>query len=87
MPTDIVRFNSMVTVAFSNDIQRTIQVVTPIEKDFKSNKISVLTPLGSALFGYSEGDTVLWDFPNGKQEVKIVKVEQEETLSDVGTVI
>ncbi|WP_431134619.1 GreA/GreB family elongation factor [Psychroserpens mesophilus] len=87
MPYDIIRFNSKVTVVFSNGIEKTIQVVIPMDKDVNTNKISVLTPLGSALIGYSKGDTILWDFPNGKQHVKITEVVQEETLSGIDIVI
>ena len=83
MPYDIIRFNSKVTVAFNSGIEETVQIVIPMDRDVKTNKISVLTPMGSALFGYSKGDTVLWDFPNGKQEIKIIEVKQEESYSTV----
>jgi len=43
--------------------------------------------MGSALFGYSEGDTVLWDFPNGKQQIKIVEVKQEESYKGMDIAI
>ncbi|HBR53741.1 MAG TPA: transcription elongation factor GreAB, partial [Flavobacteriaceae bacterium] len=45
----------------------------------KKDKISILTPMGSALFGYSEGDTIEWDFPSGTQKIKIVAVTQDTT--------
>ncbi len=77
MPEEIIRFNSKVTVASEKGWERTLQVVTPTERDLKQNKISFLTPMGSALFGYSEGDTVTWDFPTGQQQLKIVAVAQE----------
>jgi regulator of nucleoside diphosphate kinase len=87
MPYDIVRFNSKVTVALNNGIQETLQVVIPMDRDIKTNKISVLTPMGSALFGYSKGDTVLWDFPSGKQQIKITDVQQEETYKGIDVAI
>ncbi len=87
MPYDIIRFNSKVTVAFNNGIEETVQVVIPMDRDVKTKKISVLTPMGSALFGYSEGDTVLWDFPNGKQQIKIVEVKQEESYKGMDIAI
>tara|TARA_R100000306_G_scaffold5273_2_gene7748 strand:- start:68145 stop:68588 length:444 start_codon:yes stop_codon:yes gene_type:complete len=77
MPKEIIRFNSKVTVASEKGWERTLQVVTPAERDMAQNKISFLTPMGSALFGYSEGDTVTWDFPTGQQLLKIVAVSQE----------
>lgn len=77
MPEDVIRFNSKIMVYSENGWEKTIQLVIPSEKDPKNDKISVLTPMGTALFGYSEGDTVVWDFPTGKQEFKIVTVTQD----------
>tara|TARA_Y100000815_G_C13149164_1_gene427355 strand:- start:372 stop:791 length:420 start_codon:yes stop_codon:yes gene_type:complete len=80
MPDDIVRFNSTVTVIFNNGVKKVVQVVIPSERDFKNHKISVLTPLGSALIGYSENDSVIWSFPTGNEEILISEVEQEKEL-------
>tara|TARA_R110002049_G_scaffold279223_2_gene458119 strand:+ start:899 stop:1312 length:414 start_codon:yes stop_codon:yes gene_type:complete len=82
MPDDIIRFNSIVTLVLESGIEKQLQVVIPIERDLKQNKISILTPMGSALIGYSKDDTVLWDFPTGKQKIKILNVVQEEILSE-----
>ncbi|MEZ4792427.1 MAG: GreA/GreB family elongation factor [Gelidibacter sp.] len=77
MPEDVVRFNSIVTVTSSNDWEKTLQIVQPSEKDMKNNKISILTPMGAALFGYSVTDIVRWDFPTGIKELKIIEVAQK----------
>ena len=87
MPFDVIRFNSKVTVVFDNRIEKTIQIVSPTDKDVKNNKISILTPMGSALIGYSKGDIIIWDFPQGQQQIKIKEVAQEETLSNVDITI
>ncbi|MDO7172307.1 GreA/GreB family elongation factor [Mariniflexile sp. AS56] len=87
IPFDIIRFNSRVTVLFENGIEKTIQLVIPIDRDVNNNKISVLTPLGSALIGYSQDDILEWDFPKGKQQFKISKVTQEETFSGIDVII
>lgn len=76
MPEDVIRFNSKITVYSVKGWEKTIQLVIPSEKDVKQDKISILTPMGAALFGYSEGDTIEWDFPSGKQQIKIVAVTQ-----------
>ena len=86
MPDDVVRFNSMVTVA-QGDWQKTIKVVIPQNKDLSQNKISILTPMGSALFGYAVGDTITWEFPKGTKELKIVAVEQEFSYGGLNIVI
>lgn len=76
MPDDVVRLNSIVTVQSGNDWEKTLQIVQPSEKDMKSGKISILTPMGAALFGYSVDDIVTWHFPTGIKELKIIEVTQ-----------
>lgn len=78
IPKDIVRFTSHVTVRSEIGWEKTMQIVIPAEKDAKNDKISVLTPMGAALFGYAEGDSMIWDFPAGKQRLTIVSVAQME---------
>ena len=87
MPKDVIRFNSTVTVTFNNGVEKTLQLVIPMDKDFQNSRISVLTPMGSALIGYSEGDSIIWDFPNGTQQITISKVQQKETYSGIDNVL
>lgn len=76
MPDDVVRLNSIVTVA-SDNWEKTIQIVQPSEKDIKHNKVSILTPMGAALFGYSVNDIVHWEFPSGDIALKVIEVTQQ----------
>ena len=87
MPQDIIRFNSLVTVAFDNGVEKTVQLVIPIDRDLKTNKISILTPMGSALIGYSQDDSIDWDFPNGKHKIKILEVRQKINLRGIDLVL
>lgn len=80
MPDDIIRFNSVVTLVLENGQEKKLQLVIPSERDIKQSKISVLTPMGSALIGYSTDDTIVWDFPAGKQNLTIIGVEREGTF-------
>ncbi len=77
MPEDVVRFNSKVLVSSETGWKTTLQVVIPADRDMDKSKISILTPMGAALFGYAETDNVSWDFPRGKQQLKINKVSQD----------
>lgn len=83
MPKDVIRFNSKIMVYSENGWERYIQLVIPQDKDSKQDKISILTPMGAALFGYSEGDTIEWDFPSGKQVIKINAVVQDENQNKI----
>ena len=79
MPEDVIRFNSNVKVVAENGWENTLKIVVPSEKNVKEHKISVLSPIGIALFGYSENDELVWDFPGGQRKIKIVTVKQDET--------
>ena len=79
MPTDVVRFNSWITIGSKNGWHKKFQLVMPKESDVKTNKISVLAPMGLAVVGYAQGDSVIWNFPTGEQELTLLQVEQAET--------
>lgn len=81
MPNDVIRFNSIVKIVFNNGVEKTVQLVIPMDKDVKNNKISVLTPMGTALIGYSQDDSIIWDFPKGKQQITIIDVDQCKTYN------
>lgn len=74
MPTDVVRFNSNVTIKLPNGEEKTYQIVTPEKSDIKVNKISILAPMAAGLFGYAVGDKILWHFPAGEKEIEVINV-------------
>ena len=80
IPADVVRFNSNVTIQTAFNVEKTYQLVTPEKSDIKLNKISVLAPMGLALFGYAKDDEILWQFPAGVSAIKITEVEQLELV-------
>lgn len=86
MPEDIIRFNSMVTVT-SGEWQMQFQLVIPTDRDIATNKVSILAPMGSAVMGYAEGDSVSWNFPNGVKELQITNVKQSERSIDIDVLI
>ena len=83
MPADVIRINSIVTVAADKNWEKQFQIVLPTERDISRNKISVLTPMGAALIGYAQGDEVIWDFPNGQKVLQIKKVQRENNAIDL----
>ena len=67
MPADVVRMGSIVMVrGEGGEIQR-IMLVYPGEADIAENKISVLTPMGTALIGASIGQAVCWSSRGGRE--------------------
>lgn len=79
MPADIIRFNSIVTIETPNAVEKTYQIVTPEKGDIRKDKISILSPMGLALFGYAKGDHITWTFPLGESNINIKDVKQEES--------
>ena len=78
LPSDVVTLNSYVEIEEVETHQVfKFKLVNPAEANMKSNKLSVLAPIGVALLGYRTGAKVQWEMPNGLKTFKIVKVTQE----------
>jgi regulator of nucleoside diphosphate kinase len=86
MPVDVVRFNRKVTVQ-SGDWKKTLQLVVPSESDAKMGKISIMSPMGMGLIGYSMGDRLNWEFPSGVKELLIETVEDSDTPATTSILI
>lgn len=52
----------------------TYTLVFPAEANIAENRISVLTPVGSALLGRRAGDLVSCIVPSGRRDVKVIDV-------------
>ncbi len=76
-PADVIRLNSVVDVDTPFGLMKA-QLVLPEMSNSEQKKISLLTPMGSALLGYAEGDELMWNFPNGEKLIKILKVYKAE---------
>jgi regulator of nucleoside diphosphate kinase len=74
MPVDVIKIGSKVDVETLYGRRNNIILVKPTEKNIDENKISLLSPMGSALIGYAQGDEVDWDLPKGKSTIKILNV-------------
>ena len=78
MPLDVIRLNSLVTIETPYAVEKTYQIVTPEKGDIRKDKVSILAPMGLALFGYAKGDHITWTFPLGESHIIIKNVEQIE---------
>ena len=52
-------------------------VVSPVEADFASGKISVQSPVGKALRGHAVGETVVAKVPAGDIELEILEISRD----------
>ncbi|MEO2052575.1 MAG: GreA/GreB family elongation factor [Allomuricauda sp.] len=87
MPKDVIRFNTMVTIVSEAGWHKKFKLVLPSNSDVKNNHISILTPMGAAVIGYAEGDSLVWEFPSGNQQLHIEKVEQENQSINLDMVL
>ena len=70
VPQDIITMNTRALLYLDNeDLELTL--VYPEEADFANNKMSVLSPIGTAILGYKVGDTVEWEVPSGITQIHI----------------
>ena len=69
-----MRLDSIVTIQTSFGRKDGMQLVLPSEGDLSKRKLSIMSPMGSALIGYTEGDKVPWNLPMGTEEIIIEKV-------------
>jgi transcription elongation factor GreA len=75
VPKDIVRFASRVKVEnLDSEEQMEYMIVGPDEADIKEGRISVSSPLGSALIGKRPGDEATLQAPGGKRTYEIIDI-------------
>jgi regulator of nucleoside diphosphate kinase len=68
MPPDVATLDSRVRYRDETDgVTRTVSLVYPSRADAAKGKVSVLAPVGTALLGLSEGESIEWDFPDGSR--------------------
>jgi regulator of nucleoside diphosphate kinase len=75
MPADVVRLNSTVTIQ-EETANKAIQlvVVTPEKADIKTRKVSIFSPIGTALIGFRKGEKISWKVPAGNKVFTILDV-------------
>jgi len=76
IPHNVVRINSRVIYTDESiGLSREVELVFPEGANMKYGKISVLSPVGSALLGLKEGQVVEWPFPHQQsRRLKVIKV-------------
>ena len=73
MPDSIVFMTSRVLLAIDGE-ELEITLVFPHELSLNENRISILSPVGTAILGYPEGSKVEWELPSGKKIIEIRKI-------------
>lgn len=78
LPQDVVRMGSLVTFDTVDGHSRTFRLVVPADANIDDARVSVLTPIGTALIGLRAGQSIPWTSRDGQQQMLVVrKVVQE----------
>jgi regulator of nucleoside diphosphate kinase len=80
-PKNLVCMNS--EVEFRDDTTgktRKVVLVYPAEADIVQSKISVLSPVGTALIGLQTGHSITWQTPSGEvRQLTVLKVRNQRS--------
>ena len=84
VPPDVVTMNSRVRLVDLDDgSEMEVQLVFPDMADIAHGHLSVLSPVGTAILGYREGETVAWKVPDGERHLRIDRIlYQPEAAGD-----
>ncbi|MBU8882141.1 hypothetical protein CBW16_11840 [Flavobacteriaceae bacterium JJC] len=84
IPADLVTMNSVVKIHFQNNKTVTeFKIVYPDQANIKEHKISIFSPVASALIGYSVNDEIDWIVPSGMTKIIIDEIiYQPEAAGD-----
>lgn len=75
IPPTVVTMNSKIQFRDLDSGEDTVvSLVFPIEANYDDGRLSVTSPIGTAMLGYAEGETIEWTVPAGKRRIKIEKV-------------
>jgi len=76
--------NSIVKLSFlNNNKQAQFQIVYPEQANIKENKISIFSPIATALIGYKVSDEIEWIVPAGITKIRIDEIiYQPEAAGD-----
>jgi regulator of nucleoside diphosphate kinase len=84
VPADTVQMGATLTYE-TEGRRRTVTLVYPAEADIDAGRISVGTPIGAALLGLAEGQSIDWTARDGqRQRLTVVAVARPGQLDRVG---
>jgi len=76
VPAEVVRMGSTVVYRSDAGQERRVTLVFPPQADITANRISILTPIGTALIGLAPGHSIRWRAPDGREHaLTVVSVE------------
>lgn len=75
VPPNVVRMGSTVGYTVDGNKPTTVTLVYPIEADIEKGRVSIMTPIGTALIGLAPGQAIDWKTRDGNiRTLKVVTV-------------
>lgn len=75
VPADVVTMGSTIHLReLDTDEPWTFTICFPEEADIRENRISVLSPVGTAIIGCRVGDIIDWPVPSGTVRIRIERI-------------
>lgn len=84
VPATVVQMDSTVVYKTDDGRERRVQLVYPGKADIAEGKISILTPIGTALIGLSEGQSITWLTRDGHRRSMTVLSVEPATAAGAG---
>lgn len=82
LPSNVVSMRSRALIALDGE-EEEVSLVYPDEADWTQGRLSILSPVGTALLGYREGDQIDWEVVDGRTRIEIRKIlYQPEAAGD-----
>ncbi|MBR7651841.1 nucleoside diphosphate kinase regulator [Ochrobactrum oryzae] len=82
LPQNVIQMGSAVEFRSNDGQERRVTLVYPGEADIAQGKISILTPIGTALIGLTPGQSISWTARDGKpHELNVLSVSNEAEVS------
>lgn len=79
LPYNVVRMNSFVRFVTDKGTEHVLQLVYPEDADIVRGRLSILSPIGTALIGLAPGQTMIWtDRERQSRTLKIAGVSSSE---------
>lgn len=84
IPSDVVTLNSQIRLRdIGTDQEMVLTLTLPGSANFDEGRISVVSPIGTAILGYAVGDTIEWSVPSGMKKIRIEEIlYQPEAAGD-----
>lgn len=84
VPSNVIQMGSKVTFRSDGNQERHVTLVFPAEADIDKGKVSIMTPIGTALIGLSPGQSISWTARDGRRhELTVLDVATSRTASHV----